>query len=123
MTAKTKNIPAHAAVAAKGVDYAGASAGAAAALNAWGAQVGKLEGPAFMYQGYKNNRAMFINGDTILSAANYDSLVENFVTDSPVVLVDLLCMHCSACRNSPTFRVHGAHCRRWLSSTRASHCL
>lgn len=59
MTAKTKNIPAHAAVAAKGVDYAGASAGAAAALNAWGAQVGKLEGPAFMYQGYKNNRAMF----------------------------------------------------------------
>lgn len=59
MTAKTKNIPAHAAVAAAGVDYAGATEVAAAALNAWGAQVGKLEGPAFMYQGYKNNRAMF----------------------------------------------------------------
>lgn len=59
MTAKTKNIPAHLGVANKGVDYEGASAGAAAALNAWGQQVGKLSPTAFAYQGYKNNRAMY----------------------------------------------------------------
>jgi alpha-1,4-digalacturonate transport system substrate-binding protein len=59
MTAKTKNIPAHLGVAAKGVEYEGASEAAAAALNAWGAQVGKVSPVAFAYQGYKNNRAMF----------------------------------------------------------------
>ncbi len=59
MTAKTKNIPAHAAVAAKGVEYTDASENAAAALNAWGAQVSKVSPVAFAYQGYKNNRAMF----------------------------------------------------------------
>ncbi|MCY6379795.1 ABC transporter substrate-binding protein [Hoeflea prorocentri] len=59
MTAKTRNIPAHLGVAAAGVDYEGASAPAAAALNAWGAQVGKVSPIAFAYQGYKNNRAMF----------------------------------------------------------------
>ena len=59
MTAKTRNIPAHLGVASKGVDYEGASAPAAAALNAWGAQVGRVSPIAFAYQGYKNNRAMF----------------------------------------------------------------
>lgn len=59
MTAKTRNIPAHLGVASKGVDYAGASKAAAAALNAWGAQVGKVSPIAFAYQGYKHNRAMF----------------------------------------------------------------
>jgi len=59
MTAKTKNIPAHLGVADKGVDYPDASAGASAALNAWGAQVAKVSPVAFTYQGYKNNRAMF----------------------------------------------------------------
>ena len=60
MTAKTKNIPAHLGVAAKGVEYAGASKGASDALNAWGAQVAKVSPVAFAYQGYKGNRAMFI---------------------------------------------------------------
>lgn len=59
MASKTRDIPAHKAVADAGVAYVDASAAASAALNAWGAQVGKLEAPAFMYQGYKNNRAMF----------------------------------------------------------------
>ncbi|MEM5501186.1 ABC transporter substrate-binding protein [Ahrensia kielensis] len=59
MTAKTKNIPAHAAVAAKGVEYSDASPAAAAALNAWSAQVSKISPVAYAYQGYKNNRAMF----------------------------------------------------------------
>ncbi len=59
LTARTRNIPAHAAVAAKGVDYEGASAPAAAALNAWGKQVEKVSPVAYAYQGYKHNRAMF----------------------------------------------------------------
>jgi len=58
-TAKARTIPAHKAVAAAGVSYEGSSELAAAALNGWGAQVGKLEPIAFKYQGYKNNRAMF----------------------------------------------------------------
>lgn len=59
LTARTRNIPAHAGVAAKGVDYAGASAPAAAALNAWAKQVATVSPVAYAYQGYKNNRAMF----------------------------------------------------------------
>ena len=59
LTARTRNIPAHAAVAAKGVDYEGASAPAAAALNAWAKQVATVSPIAYAYQGYKNNRAMF----------------------------------------------------------------
>lgn len=58
-SARTLNIPAHAAVASKGVDYADASETANTALNAWGAQVAKILPVAFKYQGYKNNRAMF----------------------------------------------------------------
>ena len=59
LTARTKNIPAHLGVAEKGVEYVDASPAAAAALNAWGAQVAKLAPVSFTYQGYKNNRAMF----------------------------------------------------------------
>lgn len=58
-TAGARTIPAHKAVAEKGVEYTGASPLAAAALNGWGAQVGKLEPIAFAYQGHPNNRAMF----------------------------------------------------------------
>lgn len=58
-SAGARTIPAHKAVAAKGVEYAGVSKQAAAALNGWGAQVSKLEPVAFAYQGYINNRAMF----------------------------------------------------------------
>lgn len=58
-TAGARTIPAHAAVAAAGVEYEGASPLAAAALNGWGAQVSKLEPIAFAYQGHPNNRSMF----------------------------------------------------------------
>ena len=59
LTAQTRNIPAHSAVAAKGVEYAGASASAAGALNAWGGQVAQISPVAYAYQGYVHNRAMF----------------------------------------------------------------
>lgn len=59
LTAKSLNIPAHAGVAAKGVDYTEASPTAAQALNAWGQQVSTISPIAYAYQGYKHNRAMF----------------------------------------------------------------
>ncbi|QBY00650.1 carbohydrate ABC transporter substrate-binding protein [Rhodophyticola sp. CCM32] len=59
LTAETRNIPAHIAVAEAGVEYVGASDAAAAALNAWAAQVPTISPIAFQYQGYVNNRAMF----------------------------------------------------------------
>lgn len=59
LTAKTLNIPAHAGVAAKSVDYVGASEASAAALNAFASQVADLSPIAFKYQGFKHNRAMF----------------------------------------------------------------
>jgi alpha-1,4-digalacturonate transport system substrate-binding protein len=57
--ARTLNIPAHAGVAAEGVEYQDVSEQAAEALNAWGSQVGGISPTAFAYQGYANNRAMF----------------------------------------------------------------
>jgi len=60
LAARTLNIPAHAAVAEKGVDFDTESANTKAALGAWSAQVGKLSPVAFAYQGYgRLNRAMF----------------------------------------------------------------
>lgn len=59
MTAQSLNIPAHAAVAAAGIEYPDVSPQAAAALNAWSAQVASISPVAYAYQGYINNRAMF----------------------------------------------------------------
>ncbi|MGR3464543.1 ABC transporter substrate-binding protein [Limimaricola sp.] len=59
LTARSLNIPAHLAVAEKGVAYPEASAQGEAALQAWGEQVAKLSPVAYDYQGYVNNRAMF----------------------------------------------------------------
>lgn len=59
MADRTRNIPAHVGVIAKGVDYEGASAPAAAALNGWGAALLDVSPVAFVYQGHPQNRAMF----------------------------------------------------------------
>jgi alpha-1,4-digalacturonate transport system substrate-binding protein len=56
--AKTDNIPAHAGVAKKGVDYK-VSPAAKAALNVFVADVAKLSPIAYELQGYKYNRALF----------------------------------------------------------------
>jgi alpha-1,4-digalacturonate transport system substrate-binding protein len=56
--ARTENIPAHAAVAKKGVDYK-LSPQAKAALNVFVAEVPKLSPVAYQIQGYKLNRAIF----------------------------------------------------------------
>jgi alpha-1,4-digalacturonate transport system substrate-binding protein len=59
LIARTKNVPAHAGLAAKGLDYPDVSPQAATALNAWGAQVPGISPVASAYQGYPLNRAMF----------------------------------------------------------------
>jgi alpha-1,4-digalacturonate transport system substrate-binding protein len=56
--ARTENIPAHADVARKGVDYK-LSPAATAALNTFVAEVPKLSPIAYQIQGYKINRAIF----------------------------------------------------------------
>lgn len=56
--ARTDNIPAHAAVAKKGVDYK-VSPTAKAALTVFVGEVGKLSPIAYEIQGYKYNRALF----------------------------------------------------------------
>lgn len=57
-SARTFNIPAHAGIAKKGVDYAGAQAAQKAALNVFSAGVSDLSPQAYKFQGYKFNRAL-----------------------------------------------------------------
>lgn len=59
LISKTKNVPAHKGIAAKGLDYPDASPAGAAALKAWGRQVGSITPVAYALQGYPNNRAIF----------------------------------------------------------------
>jgi alpha-1,4-digalacturonate transport system substrate-binding protein len=59
LMARTKNVPAHKGLAARGLDYPDASPPAAAALKAWGSHVGQISPIAYELQGYKNNRAVF----------------------------------------------------------------
>ncbi|NJO36832.1 MAG: carbohydrate ABC transporter substrate-binding protein [Rhizobiales bacterium] len=59
LIARTKNVPAHAGLAAQGLDYPDVSEQAAAALAVWARQVPKISPVAYAYQGYAGNRAMF----------------------------------------------------------------
>jgi alpha-1,4-digalacturonate transport system substrate-binding protein len=68
MIARTENLPAHAGVAAKGVAYSVGPA-AKAAMNTYVGEVGKLSPIAYQIQGYRLNRALFLNTVTRLSQA------------------------------------------------------
>jgi alpha-1,4-digalacturonate transport system substrate-binding protein len=59
LMSKTKNVPAHKGLAAKGLDYPDATPAGAEALKAWGRQVGGISPVAYALQGYPNNRAIF----------------------------------------------------------------
>jgi len=59
-SARTNNIPAHAGLAKKGVDYAGAKPAAKAALGVFSAGVAQLAPVAYQFQGYKFNRAIML---------------------------------------------------------------
>lgn len=56
---RTKNVPAHKGIAAKGLAYPDASPAGRKALQAWSKAVGKISPIAYAYQGYPLNRAMF----------------------------------------------------------------
>jgi alpha-1,4-digalacturonate transport system substrate-binding protein len=55
---KTKNIPAHQGLQAKGIEYATATDDEKAALKVFSAALTKFSPVAFQFQGYKNNRAI-----------------------------------------------------------------
>ena len=57
---RTGNIPAHAGLAAKGVDYPGAQPAARAALGVFTAGAASLSPVAYRLQGYKYNRALML---------------------------------------------------------------
>ncbi len=57
---RTNNIPAHAGLAKKGVNYASATPGARAALSTFGSGVAELAPVAYQFQGYKYNRAIML---------------------------------------------------------------
>nr|MBP8148675.1 carbohydrate ABC transporter substrate-binding protein [Limnohabitans sp.] len=59
-SARTNNIPAHAGLVKKGVNYASAQPGAKAALGVFGSGVASLAPVAYQFQGYKFNRAIML---------------------------------------------------------------
>jgi alpha-1,4-digalacturonate transport system substrate-binding protein len=59
-TARTNNIPAHAGLAKKGVDYKSAQPAAKAALATFGKGVEALSPVAYQFQGYRFNRAIML---------------------------------------------------------------
>lgn len=77
LMAKTDSLPANTAVAAKGVNYTNIGPAAKAALNTFVAEVPKLSPVAYEIQGYKLNRAIFLNTVTRLS----QSIVGEMSTD------------------------------------------
>lgn len=59
-TSKTNNIPAHQGLAKKGVSYPNASPAVRSALGVFSAGVSNLTTEAFLFQGYKYNRAIML---------------------------------------------------------------
>ena len=57
---RTNNIPAHAGLAKKGVNYGGAQPGAKAALGTFSTGVANLSPVAYQFQGYRYNRALML---------------------------------------------------------------
>ncbi len=57
---RTNNIPAHAGLAKKGVDYKTAQPGARAALSTFSSGVASLAPAAYQFQGYRFNRALML---------------------------------------------------------------
>lgn len=57
---RTNNIPAHAGLAKKGVNYASAQPAAKAALGVFGSGVASLSPVAYKFQGYRYNRAIML---------------------------------------------------------------
>ena len=84
--ARTENIPAHAGVASKGVEYK-ISPQAKAVLNTFVAEVPKLSPVAYQIQGYKYNRAIFNPtaarlGQAIVGEMSLDDALKRIASDA-----------------------------------------
>jgi alpha-1,4-digalacturonate transport system substrate-binding protein len=82
-TARTNNIPAHAGLAKKGVDYAKADAQSKAALAVFSSGVANLSPLAYKFQGYKYNRAIMLPTVTRVTQA----IVGEIGTDDAVAKI------------------------------------
>jgi len=82
-TARTNNIPAHAGLAKKGVNYTNADAASKAALGVFGAGVASLAPVAYQFQGYKFNRAIMLPTVTRVTQA----IVGEMGTDEAVTKI------------------------------------
>jgi alpha-1,4-digalacturonate transport system substrate-binding protein len=83
---RTENIPAHAGVAKKGVEYK-VSPQAKVALNTFVAEVPKLSPVAYQLQGYKYNRAIFNPtaarlGQAIVGEMSLDDALKRIASDA-----------------------------------------
>jgi alpha-1,4-digalacturonate transport system substrate-binding protein len=83
--AKTENIPAHAGLSKKGIDYK-VSPQANAALKVFVGDVAKLSPIAYEIQGYKYNRALFNStttrlGQAIAGEMSLDDAVKRIAAD------------------------------------------
>lgn len=88
-TSKTKNIPAHQGLAKKGVNYADAVPAQRAALAVFGAGVGNLATEAFIFQGYRFNRAMMFPTVTRVTQAIVGEIsVDEAITKLNADMVD-----------------------------------
>jgi alpha-1,4-digalacturonate transport system substrate-binding protein len=82
-TSRTNNIPAHAGLAKKGVNYKSADAGSKAALGVFSAGVAELSPLAYKFQGYKYNRAIMLPTVTRVTQA----IVGEIGTDDAVAKI------------------------------------
>jgi len=79
-TARTNNIPAHAGLAKKGINYTSADPASKAALGVFGAGVSTLSATAYQFQGFKFNRAIMLPTVTRVTQA----IVGEMSTDEAV---------------------------------------
>lgn len=82
-TARTNNIPAHAGLAKKGVNYTSADPASKAALTVFSTGVGQLSPVAYRFQGYKFNRAIMLPTVTRVTQA----IVGEMSTDDAVARI------------------------------------
>ena len=82
-TARTNNIPAHAGLAKKGVNYSGAAPASQAALAVFSAGVANLAPAAYQFQGFKYNRAIMLPTVTRVTQA----IVGEMSTDDAVAKI------------------------------------
>jgi alpha-1,4-digalacturonate transport system substrate-binding protein len=85
-TARTNNIPAHAGLARKGVNYTNADAASKAALGTFSSGVANLSPVAYEFQGYRFNRAIMLPTVTrvtqaIVGEASVDDAVSKIASD------------------------------------------